>query len=141
MSIFRKSTLALLAAIILPAVVGMVYFPALFALIFGENWRKAGEFARWLLVWQAFLFCNVPSVLMARVLRMQREMLLFDVAALGLRLTALVLGGVYWTAGGCIAAFGLLGAALNLLLIVWIWLRVKRAGEPDPRLANGCETA
>jgi len=125
MPIYRRSTLGLLAVIILPMIAGIMFFPALFALIFGENWRKAGEFARWLLLWQTFMFCNVPSVLMARILRMQRQMLLFDTATLGLRTIILVIGGIYWNDMQSVAAFGVLGAALSLLLIVWIWKRIK----------------
>lgn len=125
MPIYRKSTLGLLAVIILPMLSGIIFFPAIFALIFGENWRRAGEFARWLLMWQAFMFCNVPSILMARILRMQQQMLLFDIVTLGLRTIILVVGGIYWNDMQSVAAFGVLGAVLNLLLIGWIWKRIK----------------
>ena len=125
MPIYRKSTLGLLAIIVLPMIAGIMFFPALFAFIFGENWRHAGEFARWLLMWQAFMFCNVPSILMARILRMQRQMLLFDIGTLGLRAITLVIGGIYWNDLRSVAAFSVLGVALNLLLIGLIWKRIK----------------
>jgi O-antigen/teichoic acid export membrane protein len=123
--IYQKSTLGLFAIIVLPLLAGITFFPDVFAWIFGEDWRQAGEFARWVLVWQAALFCNLPSVLMARVLRMQRQMLLFDITTLILRTCVLVLGGIYLRDGQTVAAFGVLGAALNLLLIFWIWKKVK----------------
>ena len=130
MPIYRKSTLGLLALIILPLIFGIMFFPAAFAHTFGEKWRRAGEFARWLLIWQAFMFCNAPSVLMTRILRMQRHMLLFDVATLGLRTVILVIGGRYWNHMQSGAAFGVLGAVLNLLLIGWVWKRIKHE-EPS----------
>lgn len=141
MPVYRKSTLGLLAVIVLPMIAGIIYFPALFALCFGESWRQAGEFSRWLLVWQAFLFCNLPSVLMARILRMQRQMLLFDVATLGLRTTILVIGGIYLNERQSVAAFGLLGALLNLLLIAWIWKRIKHEELPTQQIPEGIKLA
>jgi len=140
-SIYRKSTLGLLALIILPMIVGIVFFPALFALIFGEHWRQAGEFARWLLVWQSFMFCNVPSVLMARILRMQHQLLLFDVATLGLRTLILVMGGHYLSDRESVAAFGVLGALLNMMLIAWIWKRMKHEEPSTQHIADGIELA
>lgn len=130
MPLYRKSTLGLLAVILLPVIIGVVFFPALFALVFGEPWRKAGEYACWLLMWHAVGFCNVPSVLMARILRMQRHMLLFDVATVSSRAILLVIGGLYWSDTQSVAAFGMLGALLNLFLITWIWRRVKHE-EPS----------
>ena len=124
---YCKSSILLAAIIVIPLLIGMLAAPVFFATIFGEKWREAGEFARWLLLWQAFLFCNVPSILMARILRMQLHLLLFDVATLGLRALVLVIGGIYWRDTLTVAVFGVMGAFLNLLLIAWIWLRVKRA--------------
>jgi O-antigen/teichoic acid export membrane protein len=141
MPIYRKSTLGLLAVIILPMIAGIVFFPALFAFIFGENWRRAGEFGRWLLVWHAVGFCNVPSVLMGRILRMQRQMLLFDGATLGLRTIILVIGGIYWNDMQSVAAFGVLGAVLNMLLIGWIWKRIQHEELSIPHIPDRIELA
>jgi O-antigen/teichoic acid export membrane protein len=83
--VYRKTTLGMVAIVVLPVAVGILFFPRIFAFIFGENWRQAGEYARWLLMWHALLLCNVPSVLASRILRMQRQMLIFDFVALCLR--------------------------------------------------------
>lgn len=141
MPIYQKSTLGLLAFIILPMIAGIMFFPALFALIFGENWRQAGEFARWLLLWHAVGFCNIPSVLIARILRMQRQMLLFDAVTLGLRTIILVIGGMYFSDSQSVAAFGVLGAVLNLLLISWIWKRIKHDDPLTPQFLDRIKPA
>jgi O-antigen/teichoic acid export membrane protein len=140
-SVFRKSTLGLLAIIVLPTTAGFIFLPTLFMVIFGEDWREAGEFSRWLLVWQAFVFCNLPSVLMAKILRMQRQMLLFDIVTLGLRSTILVIGGIYWNERQTVAAFCLLGATLNLLLIAWMWQRIRHEELSTQQLSKGIKLA
>ena len=58
---FLKATGGLVLACVVPATIGFLIAPAFFALVFGEQWRTAGEFGRWLILWLAPAFCNVPA--------------------------------------------------------------------------------
>lgn len=41
-----------------PALLIFISAPELFSIIFGENWRQAGEFAKWMTPWSYFLFLS-----------------------------------------------------------------------------------
>lgn len=123
--LFGKCTRMLFLAAIVPTLLGILLAPVVFSFVFGKEWSTAGECARWLLVWFLPMFCNVPSVLLARILRQQRNLLIFDVVLLSSRLAVLALGGSSLSALHTIALLSLVGAAFNSLLIVWIWRLVR----------------
>ena len=137
-SFFAKTTVSLLGMSLLPAALGFAFGPQLFGLVFGSKWVLAGEYARWLLIWLVPGFCNLPAALIGRILRQQRNLLLFDVGLLGSRLGVLVLGGLYLTPLQTIVAFSLVGAAFNTFLILFIW-RLLCGGSP--RRGPGCIAA
>ncbi len=115
-----------------PALLLAFSAPALFAWVFGAQWRTAGEFARYLVVWLLFVFCNLPSVLFARLVRLQREVLVFNIVLLIARVSALMIGGTYLTALQTVALFSGVGGVMNLALIVLVGrMLVKREGEPS----------
>lgn len=122
---FSKCTTALFMAALLPAAVGFVFAPQIFAFVFGAKWLIAGEYARWLLLWFLPGFCNVPAVLLGRILRLQRNLLCFDAALLISRVAALVLGGIYLSPVQTIAVFSVVGATFNIVLIAYVWWRLK----------------
>ena len=118
---FTKCIWALFAVAILPAIVGCIFAPHVFAFVFGAKWFTAGEYTRWLIVWFLPGFCNLPAILLGRILRRQRTLLLFDLALLICRLAALVLGGMYLSSIHTIAIFSVIGAMFNTFLIVYVW--------------------
>jgi O-antigen/teichoic acid export membrane protein len=136
--LFAKTTATLLGVSLLPAALGFAFGPQLFGVVFGSKWVLAGEYTRWLLIWLVPGFCNLPAALIGRILRQQRNLLLFDVGLLGSRLAVLVLGGLCLTPLQTIVAFSLVGAAFNTLLILFIW-RLLRRGLP--RRGSGCLAA
>ena len=93
--LFLKSTAVLFGLGVGPALLLAFSAPALFAWVFGAQWRTAGESARYLVVWLLFVFCNLPSVLFARLVRLQREVLVFNIVLLIARVSALMIGGTY----------------------------------------------
>lgn len=123
---FVRCTTALAAMVAAPACLGFLVAPRLFAWLLGPDWRIAGEFARWLLLWLAPMFCNVPAMLAARVLRWQWELFLLDVALLGGRVAALVGGGLWLDPVPTVAVLSLLGAFFNILVVVFIGVRLRR---------------
>ena len=132
MPLFVKITAGMFAVAVVPALVFVIWAPGLFAWVFGPQWRTAGELARGLVVWLVFMFCNLPSVLFARIIRIQNRTFVFDLATLSGRSAALVLGGMYFTATQTVLAFALVGAVLNVAFIVVVGLALKaREGNID----------
>jgi len=126
---FLRATGGLVLVCVVPAAVGFMLAPAAFALVFGEQWRTAGEFGRWLILWLAPAFCNVPANLALRILRKQRQLFLFDVVLLAARATTLVLGGIWLRPYQTIVLLSVVGCAFNNLLIVYGGLVVWRSRD------------
>jgi O-antigen/teichoic acid export membrane protein len=118
--LFLKSTAGLFGLGLVPALILGIWSPHLFAWVFGDRWRTAGEFARYLVFWLLFAFCNLPAVLFARLIRIQRALFLFNVLLLMVRVLALVVGGRYLTPLQTVALFSVVGAAMNLGLILLV---------------------
>lgn len=133
--LFAKTTCTLLGISLLPATVGFVFAPQLFGLVFGSKWVLAGEYARWLLLWLVPGFCNLPAALVGRILRQQRNLLLFDLGLLVSRLAALVLGGCYLNPLYTIMTFSIVGAGFNIVLILFIWRLLKQEKPAVTRVA------
>jgi O-antigen/teichoic acid export membrane protein len=124
--LFAKATGGLFSMVLLPSLILMAWAPRIFAIVFGSRWQEAGGFARWLILWVSIGFCNVPAVLLARVLRQQRNLFLFECLVLTSRTSALIIGGRLWPAQQTIAVFSLIGFALNAGFIIWIWTVIHR---------------
>jgi len=132
--LFLKTTLGLFALGLPPALVMGIWAPGLFAWFFGSQWQTAGEFARYLIGWLLFVFCNVPAVLFARLIRIQRVVFFYNVVVLVARVLVLVVGGRYGGALQCIALFSVVGAVLNLGLILLVGHAVlRREGATNGR--------
>ena len=128
--LFLKATGGLFAVGLLPAIVISIWSPQLFSWTFGARWATAGEFARYLILWLLFVFCNLPAVLFARLIRIQRTLFIYNSVVLAARVAALVIGGMYLTALQSVALFSLIGAVMNLVLIGAVGRALlKREGE------------
>lgn len=93
--LYIRTTTGLFAIGILPSIALFVWAPELFKWIFGQQWSMAGEFSRILVLWLLFVFCNLPAVLFARIIRFQRFVFFYDLVLLTGRLLALIAGGLY----------------------------------------------
>ena len=122
---FQKATGSLAAVVILPSACIFLAAPRVVALVFGESWRETGEYARWLVFWLAPMFCNVPATLTARILRLQRDLFIFDALLLSARLAALWYGGLNLPPLETIILFSMVGSLLNILLIVHVAFRAR----------------
>lgn len=129
--LFLKTTGGLFAIVLIPAAIMMVWAPQLFALVFGAEWQVAGEYARWLILWHAVAFCNVPAVLFARILRQQRNLLLYEILVLLSRTSILIITGVLTVAFNAVVSFSVLGSLLNAFLILWVGIAVFKQKYPE----------
>jgi O-antigen/teichoic acid export membrane protein len=137
--LYVKTTLGLFALAFFPSLLLFLWAPQIFTWIFGSQWYTAGEFARSLILWMMFAFCNLPAVLFARLIRIQRTVFLYDLVLLAVRVLALVLGGLYLSALHAIVLFSLVGAAMNAILILLVGYAVmKREGQANLAHIRDC---
>ncbi|RAH38217.1 lipopolysaccharide biosynthesis protein [Halomonas sp. SL1] len=103
-----------------PALVLIVIGPDLFTLVFGEQWRSAGDFARWMAPWLYMVFITSPLSTLFSVMEKQTQGLLFQVILLLARVVAITLGA--WQ-GNLIVAVMLFSGASALCwvgFLAWI---------------------
>lgn len=105
--------------------------PTLFEIAFGEDWRTAGEYARWLALWSYFMFANQPSIRSFPVLKAQGFHLFFTIISLILRLVALLVGFILFKSDIiAIILFSIISSIGNIYLILYA---IRKASEFDLR--------
>lgn len=118
-SLLTKATISLAITGLIPFGIVIIFGPWLFGMVFGTDWIDAGVYARWLAVWSFFGFINNPAVKTLPVLSAQRFLLIFSVAAVIARLTALAIGGYIFESDiAAIILFSIVGVILNAFLII-----------------------
>lgn len=125
--LFAKTTFALFAISLIPSVILILFAPQVFTLVFGDQWLKAGEYVRWLVLWMLVSFANVPSILFARVLRKQKQLFFYELIQLVIRILCLTMGGLFLSPQMTIILFSMVGMLLNSILILWIAIAIKHA--------------
>jgi lipopolysaccharide exporter len=116
---YIKGTVVLLAVILVPTIILFVWAPQIFSWIFGAEWREAGIYARWLILWISIVFINLPASICATILRQQRNLFIYQCLILSSRAVVLVIGGLYLTALATVVAFSVLGFILNVSFMLW----------------------
>ncbi|WP_349290623.1 lipopolysaccharide biosynthesis protein [Crenobacter caeni] len=120
--------MAILFALALPPFVVIVLWgDALFAWVFGETWRQAGEYARMLAPYILFHFVASPLGMVPLVIGRQRTAFAFTVAGISLFLAALSIG--FERFGDVGDAFALVSAVMTVYFsayFVWLWKAVRR---------------
>lgn len=114
---------ATLAAIgSLPYLVLIAFGPWLFALIFGADWKEAGEYSRWMSIWLFVVLVTRPIIAAIPALSLQGLFLAFEAIAVLIRVLAILIGYLWTgTALGAVIAFSLSNAliytALTFLIV------------------------
>lgn len=119
-SLYRKITLGLAALAVLPAIAIFIGGPLLFEFVLGPKWTEAGVLARWVILWLSLMFMNAPAVMTARILRLEKSMMYYNMVQLAFRIFALLLGCWLANPETGVAAFCIVGLVFNLILILWI---------------------
>jgi O-antigen/teichoic acid export membrane protein len=110
-----------LAQIVMPPTLVLILMaPELFAFVFGEDWRQAGEFAQWMAPWLYLVFVTSPLSTLTTVLEKQAQGLLFHAATLVTRICALVVGTIYDDLMLAVILFSLGSAFWRAAYLVWI---------------------
>lgn len=113
---------ATLAAIgSLPYLVLIAFGPWLFALIFGADWREAGEYSRWMSAWLFVVLVTRPIIAAIPALALQGLFLAFEAIAVLIRIMAILIG-YYWigSALGAVIAFSLSNVIIYTVLTLLI---------------------
>ncbi|NIC04064.1 oligosaccharide flippase family protein [Billgrantia bachuensis] len=121
-----------------PAIVLMAIGPDLFALVFGERWREAGEFARWMAPWLYLVFITSPLSHLFSVMERQGQGLAFQALLLGVRVAAIAIGAALDDLLLTVALFSLGSAACWVGFLVWI---AHLTANPPQILATATLTA
>jgi lipopolysaccharide exporter len=135
--LYRKATLGLLACCVVPAACFVLWAPQIFVLVFGPQWRTAGDLARSLVLWLACMFCNLPAELFAKILRLQRYTFFIDITSLVLRTAALTVGGLFLPVSTTVLLFSIVGAGINVGFITYVGAQI--AGREAKRMVAGAE--
>ena len=115
--ILKKVTGALFAISFIPLFFIFIFGPDIFEFLFGNEWRKAGIFCRWMSVWTLFQFSNIPSVMSIHITGKQKYLLIFEVVLFMGRVISIPLGSHIGNDVTAIVIFSSVGAVFNMLLI------------------------
>ena len=122
-----KATLAQLAIPGIATLMSATIFPQIFALIFGEAWRPAGEFSQWMALWVVCMLANIPSVRVLPVIGRQNLHLFFNIIIAVAGVAGLFAGyTVHRTASSAVAGYSIATALLYALQIVTYLHHIRR---------------
>lgn len=116
-----KACTSLAAIGSIPYLTLIAFGPLLFALIFGNEWREAGEYSRWMSIWLFVVLVTRPIIAAIPALSLQGLFLGFEAIAVLVRILS-ILTGYFWigTALGAVMAFSLSNAIIYAVLTVLI---------------------
>lgn len=104
----------------LPLAVLLFFGPDLFALVFGEEWRKAGMYSQWMAPWIYLQFQWSPLSTLATVLELQRQALIAQLLTFVFRFGAIIIAWIVGLpADSSIFIFAVVSAFVYLLIMFW----------------------
>jgi lipopolysaccharide exporter len=110
-----------------PMLVLMAFGPSLFAFVFGEEWREAGAYARWLGLWTWFDLAAAPAGMLVSVHTLQRDFFRVDLMVGGFGILCLLLVAA---GGQAELAVGLYAGAMALRSLYGILVVLHRLTPP-----------
>ena len=111
---------------IIPFGLVAVLGPWLFSIVFGNEWKIAGEYSQWLSLWLFATFINRPSVATIPVLSLQHFFLIYEIVSIAIRVSAIVIGVLFFYSDlVAVALFSISGLVLNLSLIALVFRRAS----------------
>ncbi len=116
-TMYRKLALFAMPATLLLVIAG----PELFVLVFGHNWREAGEFARYMAPWLYMVFITSPLSTLFSILEKQRLGMIFQAVLLVVRLAAILIGAYVLNALlPTVILFSVISSLYYSALMIWI---------------------
>lgn len=132
----RQCTAALFMLLLLPFLLLGYYAEPIYAVLFGEQWRQAGEYCLWLMPWYFLVCLNAPALKTLIVLRQQKFSFYLNVLTFILRCAAIASGAfifqsVWWALG----LYGAVGCLHNLVIIGKAFVSATKL--PVPQKSSG----
>lgn len=116
-----ESVYSKLVSTIMPVMLVLIIdAPNLFSFAFGENWREAGELARWMAPWLAVVFIASPLSVLYEVLEKQILGMYFQGIILIVRVLAIGIGFHYNSMILAVILFSLFSMLCWIGFLVWI---------------------
>ena len=103
-----------------PALLIFLTGPELFAIIFGENWRQAGEFAKWITPWLYFQFISSPLSTIFVVTEKMGQSLTWQTILFLTNLIAVLVGISLGDATKTIISLSVANVGCYLALLIWV---------------------
>jgi O-antigen/teichoic acid export membrane protein len=113
---------------ILPTILLIAVGPDLFAFVFGEEWRRAGEYVRWMAPWHMASFVVAPAMSLFATINREDLQLGYQISLLVLRVAALGVGGLVFADDMLtVAMYSMVGFVMNVGIGVYVWIVARRA--------------
>lgn len=121
-----------------PALVLIVAGPDLFVLVFGEQWRSAGDFARWMAPWLYMVFITSPLSTLFAVMEKQAQGMLFQIVLVLARIIAIALGA--WRGDLVVAVMLFSGVSVMCWVGFLAWVTLITGNTPGMILRPAVST-
>jgi O-antigen/teichoic acid export membrane protein len=127
-----QATAVLAAMGVVPVLLIIVEGPDIFDIAFGDEWRGAGVYARWLTLWWYSSFCFVACSALVPVFRVQRLFLGIEIVGVILRAAAITAAVFFGNDVLAIALYSLIGFLLNVYRIYYVVMFAKHRQHEVP---------
>jgi len=117
---FKNSALTTLPPLLLLSIIS----PELFAIVFGESWSVAGEFARWMTILVFFSFTAAPLTRLFVIYEKQSSELVFQVVLMVSRALALIVGAKIGDSVIAIILFSITSGICYVGFLIWVGVRI-----------------
>lgn len=91
-ALLMKTAKRLFLFALVPFILLFLFAPGVFSLMLGEQWREAGNFARYISPWLFLSFTIAPVSYIVTILNRQKPILFYEVFVLAIRYLAIYLG-------------------------------------------------
>lgn len=125
-----ERSLSLLAMI--PVIIALGFGPTIFAFLFGEEWRAAGEIARYLAIWYGTSLVVTPLSMMIDIKGQLKWEMNYNIIFAICRIGLLVLGGFWGNFQGTMLLF----CAVSVFFNIYLWIFVKQIISDDNRTST-----
>lgn len=127
-----KAVLLLAAVGAIPFAILFFFGPVLFEFVFGPEWYGAGVYARWMSLWLFTVFTNRPCIKAIPSLDLQKQYLVFEIFSVLIRGSSLVAAFLVTNNDVIgISAFSIAGAALNIVLMIYVLIKSAERNRYD----------
>lgn len=119
-----KATGGLALTGLLPFGMVIAFGPQLFGLVFGPEWVRAGDYARWLALWLYMWFVSTPCEKAIPILDLQSQRLVLSILGCVLSIGALFSGALGIVSDrAAVALYAIANGLIGFGIVVWATLR------------------